>query len=210
MTAPHRSEKQGREGVRGVYAREEDRVAAGSMGLLLLLITLGMLFGALVLVVLAVRLNDAAWPKDLPSLPWQTWISTVAIVGVSVALMKAVASMRRGSDAGVRTGLGIAGVLVIIFTCMQVWAWLSWYDAMPQWAAATQSHRIGVMGFWVFTAVHITHVLGGMVPLGMVGWYAVCRSWTVSRQGLLHHTAIYWHFLDAVWVMLLLTMLLVL
>jgi len=200
----------GGEGARGVYASDEDRAKAGSLGLLLLLITLGMLFGALVLVVLAVRIGDEAWPSDLPHLPWQVWVSTVALLGTSVVLAEAVAAQRRGSDTGIRLGLLMAGLLAAVFTGMQAWAWYDWYGGMPAWESATQQHRIGVMGFWVLTSLHVAHVLGGLVPLAMVGWYAVFRSWSASRDGLLRHTATYWHFLDAVWVVLLLTMLWVL
>ncbi|MDP6986804.1 MAG: hypothetical protein QGG74_02050 [Phycisphaerales bacterium] len=199
-----------REGARGVYEHDVDRVKAGSIGLLLLLVTLGMLFGGLVLVVLVVRVGDEAWPRDLPHLPWQVWVSTAALFATSISFAEAVAAMRRGSDAGIRLALGTAGLMVIIFTCMQAWAWLDWYELMPALETATQQHRIGVMGFWIFSTLHIAHVLGGLIPLGMVAWYAIFRTWTVSRHGLLRHTATYWHFLDAVWVVLLLTMLVVL
>jgi heme/copper-type cytochrome/quinol oxidase subunit 3 len=198
------------EGARGVYKHDSDRVKAGSLGLFLLLITLGMLFGGLVLVVLAVRVGDEAWPANLPHLPWQVWVSTASLLATSIAFAEAVAAMRRGSDAGIRLALGTAGIMVILFTGMQGWAWLDWYEQMPAVEAATQQHRVGVMGFWVFTGLHGMHVLGGLIPLGMVAWYALFRTWTASRHGLLRHTAIYWHFLDAVWVVLLLTMLVIL
>jgi len=180
------------------------------MGLLLLLMSLGMLFGGLVLVVLAVRVGDEAWPDDLPHLPWQVWVSTAALLATSVAFIKAVAASKKKSDAGMRLALSTAGVMVVLFTGMQVWAWIDWYDQMPAIEAASQQHRIGIMGFWVFTGLHVAHVLGGLIPLGMVAWYAIFRSWTTSRHGLLRHTAVYWHFLDIVWIVLLLTMLVVL
>lgn len=198
------------EGARHVYKHDEDRVKAGSIGLLLLLVTLGMLFGGLVLVVLVVRVGDEAWPQDLPHLPWQVWVSTAALIATSIAFAEAVAAKRRGSDAGIRLALGTACLMVVLFMGMQAWAWLDWYEQMPAIESATQQHRIGAMGFWVFTTLHVAHVLGGLIPLGMVAWYAVFRTWTASRHGLLRHTATYWHFLDAVWIVLLLTMLLIL
>ncbi|MDP7029435.1 MAG: hypothetical protein QF733_04355 [Phycisphaerales bacterium] len=197
-------------GARGVHASEEARAEAGSLGFKLLLATLGMLFGAVVLGVLAIRLGNTSRPDALPPLPWQVWVSTVALFATSIAFMEVVAAQRRGSDAGIRVGLVTAGCLALLFSAMQGWAWYDWYEGMPEWEAATQQYRIGVMGFWVFTSLHVAHVLGGLVPLAMVGWYAVFRTWTASRSGLLRHTATYWHFLDAVWIVLLVTMLLVL
>ena len=198
------------EGARGVYKHDEDRAKAGSLGLVLLLMALGMLFGGLVLAVLAVRIGDEAWPQDLPHLPWQVWVSTVALLATSVAFAEAVAASRRGSDTGIRLALATAAVMVVVFTGMQAWAWLDWYEQTPAIEAVTQEHRIGITGFWVFTTMHVAHVLGGLIPLGMIAWYAVFRTWTASRQGLLRHTAVYWHFLDIVWIVLLLTMIIVL
>jgi cytochrome c oxidase subunit 3 len=198
------------EGARGVYVRDEDRVKAGSLGLVLFLMSLGMLFGGLVLIVLAVRIGDDAWPQDLPHLPWQVWVSTAAILGVSIAFAEAVAASRRASDVGIRIALATAAIMVAVFTGMQAWAWLDWYEQMPAIESVTQEHRIGIMSFWIFTTFHVAHVLGGLIPLGMIGWYAVFRTWTASRHGLLHHTAVYWHFLDVVWIVLLVTMLVVL
>jgi cytochrome c oxidase subunit 3 len=197
-------------GARGVYEHDEDRVKAGSIGLLLLLISLGMLFGGLVLVVAAARVEYEAWPDDLPSLPWQVWVSTAALLATSVAFIKAVAASERRSDAGVRLALAAAGVMVLLFTGMQAWAWIDWYEEMPTLEAASQQHRIGIMSFWVFTGLHVAHVLGGMIPLGIVAWYAVFRTWTASGHGFLRHTAVYWHFLDVVWIVLLVTMLVIL
>jgi heme/copper-type cytochrome/quinol oxidase subunit 3 len=94
-----------------------------------------------------------------------------------------------------------------MFTAMQVWAWADWSDQVSKLDSMTDQHRIAIAGFWIFTGLHVAHVLGGLVPLAMLGWYAVFRTWTNARHGLLRHTAIYWHFLDAVWIVLLLTML---
>jgi cytochrome c oxidase subunit 3 len=207
MTRQPSTEAKG-SGVRGVFASEQAQVRAGSLGLFLLLLALGMLFGGLVLAVLVIRLTDDSWPSDLPHLPWQTWVSTGAILAISAAFMGAVRAAKRQSDAGMRMWLVWAGVLAIVFTGMQVWAWVDWSAQVSDMTAMAQQHRIAVTGFWVFTGLHVAHVLGGLVPLAMVGWYAFFRTWTSARHGLLRHTAIYWHFLDVVWIVLLLTMLL--
>ena len=127
------------------------------------------------------RIGDDAWPNDLPHLPWQVWVSTVALLATSVAFAEAVAASRRGSDTGIRLALATAAVMVVVFTGMQAWAWLDWYEQTPAIEAVTQEHRIGITGFWVFTTMHVAHVLG-----------------------------VYWHFLDIVWIVLLLTMIVVL
>ena len=199
-----------RAGARSVFRDQHEQVAAGTFGLWALLATLAMLFGGLVLALLAVRLGSDDWPTSLPHLPWQVWVSTAAIIGCSVAFAEAVAADRRGSDTGVRAAMATALVGAVVFTGMQTWAWFSWYDTMGAWEASAQTHRMAIMGFWVLTGLHVAHVLGGLVPLAMLAWYAVARRWTTSRRGFLGHAAIYWHFLDVVWVLLVVTMLVVL
>ncbi len=194
-----------REGARGVFEHPEDRVRAGSLGLLLLLITLGMLFGALALLYVAVRLDTDAWPSDLPSIPWQTWVSTAVLLAISVLLAEAVSADRRGSQSGVTIGLITSGLLALVFLALQVWAGAVWW-----WAAPEQGSHVALTGFWVLSGVHVAHVLGGLIPLAILIGYALTRCWTTARRGLLAHTAIYWHFLDAVWILLLITMLVVL
>jgi cytochrome c oxidase subunit 3 len=62
--------------------------------------------------------------------------------------------------------------------------------------------------FYILTAVHAVHVLGGIIAIG----YIVLRTWreTLSdlellrRQAIAHVVGWYWHFLDALWIVLVL------
>ena len=191
-TGPH-----ARTGARDVFSDDLQRTAAGSFGLVILLVILGRLFGGLVIGAIALRLDGDSWPADLPHLPWQTWASSVALLGTSAALLACTAAQRRESNAGVRNCLAAAFVLAVVFTGMQGWAWYAWHE---------QSATI----MDVFTGVHVAHVLGGLVPLALLGWYAVLRAWTPARRGFLRHTAVYWHFLDVVWLVLLVTLVIIL
>ncbi len=55
--------------------------------------------------------------------------------------------------------------------------------------------------FYVLTAVHAVHVLGGLAGLVRVV-YRLNKS--ILRKSTLDATAYYWHFMDALWVYLLL------
>jgi cytochrome c oxidase subunit 3 len=55
--------------------------------------------------------------------------------------------------------------------------------------------------FYVLTAVHAVHVLGGLAGLVRVA-YRLNKS--ILRKSTLDATAYYWHFMDALWVYLLL------
>ena len=59
--------------------------------------------------------------------------------------------------------------------------------------------------FYVFTGVHILHVLGGIaVLIYMIGQLA--GSHTTFRRAAFANTAIYWHFMGVLWVYLLLVL----
>jgi len=55
--------------------------------------------------------------------------------------------------------------------------------------------------FYVLTAIHALHVLGGLTGLARVV-YRLNRS--ILRKSTLDATAYYWHFMDGLWLYLLL------
>jgi cytochrome c oxidase subunit III len=56
--------------------------------------------------------------------------------------------------------------------------------------------------FYVFTGMHILHLLGGIAALVYVVGQLV-GSHTTFRRTSFHNTAIYWHFMGVLWVYLL-------
>jgi len=201
-TMPPRTDDD-RAGARDVYANEAQRSAAGRLGLWLLFLVLAMLFGAVILLLLILRFDGKAWPEHLPPLPWQVWLSTGLLLFESFVLMAAVKAKSTG---GVKTLLRWAMVIAVAFMASQAWAWVVWHDAV----VGIEARRLALTSLYVVTGVHMAHVLGGLVPLGMLSRHAVGESWNKRRRAQLRLTATYWHFLDAVWVVLVVTLLVVL
>jgi cytochrome c oxidase subunit 3 len=57
--------------------------------------------------------------------------------------------------------------------------------------------------FYVFTAMHALHLLGGIAALiYLMGRFAGSRG--TVRPILFHNTAVYWHFMGVLWLYLLL------
>ncbi|MCH2135912.1 MAG: cytochrome c oxidase subunit 3 [Phycisphaerales bacterium] len=186
---------------RGVFDNPDDRRSAARFALWLLCIVLGMLFGGVIVALLVLRFDGAAWPSDLPRLPWQLWLSTGLLLMESVALVLAT---RRTSSTRRRL-LVLAFVLAIGFIATQVWAWWDWHASVD-----LEARRTAVAALWVVGGVHVAHVLGGLVPLGLVLWGATTMEWSDRQNDRLRLTATYWHFLDAVWIAMMLTLLIVL
>ena len=143
----------------------------------------------------AMRLGLADW-TPLPR-PRLLMLNTALLVGASLAMQWTVHAARREAGDDVRRGLVASGVLTTGFLIGQLVVWKQLNDAGFLVASSAAASF-----FYVFTAVHGLHVLGGLVA-----WLrAVLRSWrgadaAAVRLGV-ELCATYWHYLLAVWVAL--------
>ena len=143
----------------------------------------------------AMRLGFADW-TPLPR-PRLLMLNTALLVSASLAMEWTVYSARRADGDNVRRGLWASGLLTFGFLAGQLYVWKQFSDAgyFVSTSAATAF-------FYLLTAVHGLHVLGGLVA-----WLrAVLRSWrgadaAAVRLGV-ELCATYWHYLLAVWVAL--------
>lgn len=165
--------------------------------LLVVLMTFGGMIGAYVVI----ATNGAAeWrPFDLPV---QVWISTLLIIAGSVTYEIAYRSISRGrSDRG-RKFLIATTALGAAFISSQILVWLAlvgrgFYMRGNPYAGF----------FYILTAVHAIHVLGGIVALGTIllrTWYpASSDSEFLYRRNLARSVGWYWHFMGGLWIVLL-------
>lgn len=197
-------------GDRLVYQSEDDRLAAGSFGMLLFLGSVVMLFGATILGLLAIRLDSSSWPKDLPPLPGVVWVSTVILCLSSVTMQWAVVASRDGRMSGTRWAIGLTLFLGVGFLFFQTIAWIEWNEAVGDLIEQAQAAQLALTGFHVLTAVHAAHVIGGIVPLAVIAWCVFFIGWRKDRFRGIHYTAMYWHCLDAIWIALVVTLVIIL
>lgn len=143
----------------------------------------------------AMRLNLADW-TPLPR-PRLLMLNTAFLVGASLAMEWTVHAARRADHAGVRRGLWASGLLTMAFIAGQLFVWKQLNEAGYLVTTSAASSF-----FYLFTAVHGAHVLGGLVAWGR----ASARAWRTAdaariRLGV-ELCATYWHYLLAVWVVL--------
>jgi len=143
----------------------------------------------------AMRLGLADW-APLPR-PRLLMLNTALLVGASLAMEWTVHAARRADPDAVRRGLAVGGVLTFGFLAGQLFVWKQFYDA--GYFVATNA---ATSFFYLFTAVHGLHVLGGLVAWARASWRAG-RGADPSRTRLgVELCATYWHYLLAVWVVL--------
>ena len=127
------------------------------------------------------------------SLPWVLWPNTVVLLASSLTLEKA----RRSWQAPHRfTGwwLGTLG-LGVAFLLGQLLAW----QQLAQSGVYLKSNPSSSF-FYVLTASHAVHLLGGVAALFFVSWKIGRGRHVVSRSTVVGVTALYWHFMDGLWI----------
>ncbi len=82
---------------------------------------------------------------------------------------------------------------------MQTINWLEFYHALP---AGTNISGAYLAGFYILTALHALHVIGGLFPLAFVIRNAKRGQYSRNFHPGVRYSTIYWHFLDAIWLLL--------
>lgn len=180
----------------GSDGRGANRRAAFT-GLFVGLVTCFMLFAALTsaFVVRRGMADPKDWiPVDKPDvLFWNT--------GILLASSIVLDQSRRALKAGRRSQFNIwwtaATVLGVLFLGGQALAWWQ-LDRAGIYIASNAASSF----FYVFTAAHAAHVLGGVAALLYVDVQALRLRLGPAKRTAIDITAIFWHFLDGLWICL--------
>ena len=166
--------------------------------MMVFIVALSMFFAASIAIYLLMRQMHQPWPpRGFPALPATLWLSTLDIVFSSITIQGAVLAARRDDKIGLRRNLVATLLLGLGFLSLQVYAWYVIWKQVVGVAADISSTYLKM--FYAITGLHAVHVLGGLVPLVMVTVAAYQGMYGRKKNAAVRYTAIYWHFLDAVW-----------
>ena len=116
-------------------------------------------------------------------------------------MQRAVAAARLGAAARLARFAAVTLALGFAFLAVQTIAWSQWVG--PTGEVLQGSNRVFlVTSFYVLTAVHAAHVVGGLIPMTVVAVRARRGAYTADHHAGVEYCAMYWHFLDVVWVIL--------
>ena len=181
--------------VTGYGRTEASQVPAAKLGLGLFLAVVGVLFAMLISAYLMRRDAGADW-RALP-VPPVLFVNTGLIVLSSLALHWAHVAAGEGNIRDLRSALLTGGVAAAGFLVGQVLAWRQ-LSAAGYWLAANPANTF----FYLLTALHGLHLLGGLAALGAT----TRRAWRSDDARALRLSvdlcAIYWHFLLVIWLIL--------
>ena len=143
----------------------------------------------------AMRLGLADW-SPLPR-PRLLVLNTALLVAASIAMEWTARAARRADEGRVRGGLAVGGLLTLGFLAGQLVVW-SQLNAAGYFVSSSAAASF----FYLFTAVHGLHVLGGLVAWARAV-LRVGRGADPARVRLgVELCATYWHYLLVVWVAL--------
>jgi cytochrome c oxidase subunit 3 len=139
--------------------------------------------------------------RSLEPLPGAYLISTGCILAISGLVHFATRSVRRDRFRTTSWLLGISSLAAVVFTAIQCYAMIKTLLG----PALYEGTGRGVAGMVVVLAIlHALHVLGGIVALGIVSVRAAAGRYDHERHWPVDFAAHYWHFLDLVWLCMLL------
>ncbi|TAM48312.1 MAG: heme-copper oxidase subunit III [Acidobacteria bacterium] len=173
-------------------------IETGRLGMRLLVAALSMLFAASLVAYGLIRSRAAVWPPaGMPHLPATLWVSTVLILASSVTMQAAVRAVRAGRERALRAGMLLTTLLGVLFLVSQT---LNWFALVA--AHLTAKANLYGFTFYILTGLHAAHVVGGLIPLAVVTARAFRGRYSAEFHPGVEYCAIYWHFLDVVWVVM--------
>jgi cytochrome c oxidase subunit 3 len=181
---------------------EPSRIHALRFALWIGMVTIGMMFAALTSAYL-VRKPAGNWYEF--KLPFQFFISTVLIIASSITIEWAYKSFKKKNEVGYRWGIFLSFCLGIGFLCSQIIAW-----KILTSKGITIDLTVSGSFLYALTGIHAAHVLGGIAVLTaslIISWMT---KFEVSNMRILKLDLVrqYWHFVDILWIYLLLFLIL--
>jgi len=143
--------------------------------------------------------------KGMPGSDWRIlavprvlWLNTAILLASSFTLAHSRARFRAADEEGFRHWWAVTTILGVFFLAGQAIAWRQLVAA-----GIALASNASASFFYLFTAAHGLHVVGGITALGVVllrGPNQTARRMT--RATLSEVVSMYWHFMDGLWVFL--------
>lgn len=176
------------------YERE---AAAVRLGVLVFIVSEAMLFAAFFAAYFGLRGISATWPPTpeirRPELPLVA-LNTLFLLTSSVTLQWAIGRIRAGDRGGLVRGVAATLALGTLFLAIQAF----------EFSQNGFGISDGVFGstFYTLTGFHGAHVAAGLAILAAVLRRARRGLVTPERHVAVEAVSYYWHFVDAVWLVL--------
>jgi cytochrome c oxidase subunit 3 len=118
--------------------------------------------------------------------------NTIILLLSSVAVAWAQLGIEHGSKWRLALGLGLGSLLGLVFLVVQYFEWAE----KPFTLSSTPYSSL----YFVITGFHMAHVAVGVAMLAALTFWSAKGYFNRVRYAHVHIGALYWHFVDAVWL----------
>ncbi|HET7132019.1 MAG TPA: cytochrome c oxidase subunit 3 [Gammaproteobacteria bacterium] len=182
---------------------------AAALGMWTFLGTEVLFFGAPLLVYLVARFTHAhAFAAASARLETPLGVANTAVLLTSsLAMAYADAAAERGAARRARGWLLATAALGLVFIAVKGYEWRTEYvEGLLPFAPHAALERGEQLFFDVYlflTGLHAVHLTIGIVAVGAAVWALGTARAAPRRAAQVRGTALYWHFVDIVWIFLL-------
>ena len=121
---------------------------------------------------------------------------TICLLSSSFTVHYAVAALRKNNLRG--TTLGLAST-VLLGTIFLITTAREWYHLIHDEGLTIQTNLFGTT-YYSLVGLHATHVVVGLIMLSLVLFFSLTGRLKEEHEKKLDVLSLYWHFVDAVWV----------
>jgi cytochrome c oxidase subunit III len=149
-----------------------------------------------------VKRNQANWFTF--ELPQVLWYSTAAIVASSVTMWIAERKFKQREMQAYRTFITVTFLLGLLFVALQTLGFITLTKS-----GLTLQKNVSVSFLYVIVGLHALHVLGGVIALMIMFLKAFSRKVRTYNTVPVEVMSTYWHFVDILWIYLLVFLLMI-
>jgi heme/copper-type cytochrome/quinol oxidase subunit 3 len=179
--------------------RTSTGIPNGKLGMWVFLASEVMLFGALIssYVVLSMGSPNFGRPAvELLGKPLAT-LNTFVLITSSVTMVMALSCIQRNNVKGLLAWLGLTSLLGLGFLGIKAF---EYHHKISEGITITSS-LFGSF-YYTLTGLHGLHMLGGLAFNAYIAVKAMRGGFSADHYERVEYAALYWHFVDLVWVIL--------
>lgn len=132
-------------------------------------------------------------PKDVLTLPI---FATICLLSSSLTVHAAVSALRHSKRNLCSLWLAATVILGGIFIASTA---REWYELIYHDGLTIQTNLFGTT-FYSLVGLHATHVVVGLIMLSLALGFSLSGAMSSKHSEKLEVLSLYWHFVDAVWV----------
>lgn len=168
------------------------RRASGWWGMIGLIATEAALFGYLLFSYFYLYTRShGGWLPELPKLRIAL-PNTIILIVSSLILAWGERGIRQGKRGRLLGALALSFVLGVVFIGLQMLEWHSKPFGLTDSAYGSL--------FFTITGFHVAHVVGGLLMLATLFVWTARGDFSAARHSAVSTGALYWHFVDVVWL----------